>query len=81
MVRVFDGVGHHTWARTDRVLDCVLQELNPDYRTAWRRPHADSPAGVGLAQLLAEAMEQEGQVALEDLPRPARSFLAVDLTQ
>ncbi len=66
-VRVFTGVNHHFWTRSDAVIDAILNETRA-VRPDWRRARPGTPAPVSLAQLLAEAVECEGRVSLEDPP-------------
>lgn len=67
-VRVFVGVGHRQWYRNAHVLDALAREGRADICPDWRRCGADSPAGIGLACLLAEAVQERTHVSLEDPP-------------
>lgn len=65
-VRVFAGISHHAWYRTDRVVDCILNEKGPADRPAWRCNPAESRPGRGLANLLCTAVDRTCNVSFED---------------
>jgi pimeloyl-ACP methyl ester carboxylesterase len=69
-MRVFEGIEHPYWYSTARVLDCLLGECVPAPRPAWRRLTADATPQLGLAQLLAETLQREWRISLEELPAP-----------
>jgi pimeloyl-ACP methyl ester carboxylesterase len=65
-VRVFDGVTHHAWYRTDHVIDAILAEHAPPAAPAWRRAQAECRPGPGLSRLLCHALDETCHVSLED---------------
>ena len=62
-LRVFHGIEHGNWYTEPRVLESILRE--PDYCPAWRTP-ANVGRGVGLAQLLARAVESAWHISIEE---------------
>src|SRR5262249_16465394 len=65
-MRVFPAIEHPDWYGDERVLDRILNEFTAGYRPAWRRTHADTAAGVGLSQVLTQAVETKMQISLEE---------------
>jgi pimeloyl-ACP methyl ester carboxylesterase len=65
-VRLFPGIEHGWWPTDENVLACILREFMPNDRPGWRRPHAEVSAGMGLSQLIAESLESELRISLEE---------------
>jgi len=65
-LRVFPGIEHPNWYEDDKVLACVFREFDATYCPAWRRTHADAGQGIGLSRLMAQALEADFQISLED---------------
>lgn len=66
LVRVFPGIEHPNWYADDQILACILAEFNGQRRPAWRLPQAESARGIGLGQLMAQALESELRISLEE---------------
>jgi hypothetical protein len=66
LMRVYPGVEHGEWFMKDAVLSRILCEFDPQYCPAWRRTQADTSRAMGLAQLLAKALEAECRISLEE---------------
>ena len=67
-VRVFQGVEHPFWDEA-RVVNRILAEFEPGYRPGWQQVPWTSSIGPGLAALLAQALERETGLSLEDPPK------------
>ena len=65
-LRLFPGIEHGNWYSDENVLACILREFEPKNRPAWRKTQADTAWGVGLSQLIAQSMEAELQISLEE---------------
>jgi hypothetical protein len=65
-LRVFPGIEHANWYTDDAVLACILREFEPNGGPAWRKTQADTARGVGLSQLIAQSMESELHISLEE---------------
>lgn len=64
-VRVFAGIEHGYWPSQGNVVDCILSEWQPRC-PAWRRANAEIGQGLGLAQLLANTLEAEMKISIEE---------------
>lgn len=65
-VRVFCDVEHPNWYSNDDVLAAILREFETHNTPFWRRPHADVSVGVGLSQVIANALDAQLGISLEE---------------
>jgi hypothetical protein len=64
-VRVFPKIEHGGWYTDEDVLSCILREFKQNDCPHWRRAHAEVGAGIGLSQLMAQALDSQFGIALE----------------
>jgi hypothetical protein len=65
-MRVFHGIEHAYWYTNAPVLERILNEFDPAFRPVWRRSHAETGCGFGLGQLMANVLDSELNISLEE---------------
>ena len=65
-VRVFPDIEHGYWYSDENVIACMLREFEPKDFAPWRRAPVNVAIGVGLSQLMTQAIESELRISLED---------------
>ncbi len=67
-VLCFEGVEHNVWIRSPRFLETLLRERRGFTRPLWRHSHAECVPSLSLGQMLADCLEEECRISLEDPP-------------
>lgn len=68
-IRCFCEVEHPSWDIEERVLDRILGENTSNFRPLWHSQLSTPRWGLSLSQLLSQALEDQCNISLEDLPR------------
>ncbi len=65
-VRVYPGIEHNVWYNDEDVLASILREFEPSRTPLWRKTQSDVSTGAGLSQLIANALDRQLGISLEE---------------
>ncbi len=69
LIRCFREIEHPNWDAEARVLDRILGERLPDFRSPWHAQLGAARWGLSLSDLMSQALEAEFHISLEDPPK------------